>query len=51
MLGCWVDHPIDQASDGPRALKIVYFYFCRIFANNFARNYEKKCLEHQMLGR
>ena len=65
MLGHWVDHLIDQASDGPsdilierksvgcwlglRALKTLYFYFCkviknlieRIFANNFARNYEK----------
>ena len=56
-LGHWVDHIIEQASDGPsifliedktvgcwlglRALKTLYFYFCKFI---------KKILEYQTLG-
>ena len=42
-----------------RELKTLYFYFCKIikkkietiFAKNFSRNWLKKYLEHQTLGR
>ena len=53
-MGCWL---------GLRALKTLYFYFCkvikkkieRIFSKNFARNYEKndtwniKCLVNETI--
>ena len=38
-MGCWL---------GLRALKTLYFYFCKVvkklIVKNFARNYEKKII-------